>query len=126
MSGAELKEKLAAQGIKQIELARLMKVPQQNISVIFKSTDIKSGTLEKIAKALNRDMSFFYPMPSYSQDQAKVHNTGVINTCDGDADIHYNSDRMIEMLNEQLKAKDEQMQVKDRQIDELMNIIKNK
>lgn len=125
MSGKEVKDRLAAIGIKQIELARMLKVPQPNISGMFNSKDVKSGMLERIAAAIGKDMRFFYPELAQPCSNS-VHNSGVISTSAGDADICYNSDKVIEMLNDQLKTKDDQLLARDKQIADLIQIIGNK
>lgn len=60
MTGEELKKKLDAVGISYAEVARKLGVFPQSFNKTLKANDVGSGTLEKIGKILDKDMSFFY------------------------------------------------------------------
>ena len=64
MDGKTLKEKLAKTGLSHAEIARRIGVSPQSFSQSLKSSDIKTGLLETLCKALGKDMSFFYDIPS--------------------------------------------------------------
>lgn len=114
MSGDDLKRCLTEIGVKQIELARMLNMSQQGLSAILQSKDIKSGTLEKIAEVLDKDMSLFYAC----LNKSAVSNNSVINGING-TNIHYVGDRVVEILESQIAAK-------DKQIETLMNLLQSK
>ena len=62
MTGENLRNVLYINKINQSKLATMLGVSQQSLSQLFKADDVKSGWLERIAAALGKDMSFFYPM----------------------------------------------------------------
>lgn len=62
MTGQELKAIIDKSGVRQVEIARRLGMSHQNFTALFITKDVKSGTLEKICKAIDRDMSMFYPI----------------------------------------------------------------
>lgn len=61
MSGKELKEILAAEGINLSELARdLGYANDQRLHSALKAEDVKSGLIEAIARVTNKSIGFFY------------------------------------------------------------------
>lgn len=61
MSGKELKEILAAEGINLSELARLLGFANdQRLHSALKAEDVKSGLIESIARVTNKSIGFFY------------------------------------------------------------------
>ena len=64
MTGEELKRKLDGTGLSQAEIARRLGVIPQSMTQYFKADDVRSGTLERLCEVLNKDMSFFYDIPS--------------------------------------------------------------
>lgn len=104
MDGKQLKRVISGVGIKQSRLAEILQTTPQNINSLFQAKDVKSGTLERIAEGLGTDMSLFYNIA-----RSVTNNNGqVVNS--SNKDIHYNSDKVIEIMNEQLKAKDRQIE----------------
>lgn len=61
MTGKELKAKLIGCGVSQSEIARRLEISQQSFNQSMLVNDVKSGLLERIAKAIDVPMSFFYP-----------------------------------------------------------------
>lgn len=61
MTGKELKDKLAKQGIPASAIAEKIGISPQAINSTFNAADVKSGTLERIANVLGVEMSIFYP-----------------------------------------------------------------
>ena len=61
MTGKELKAKLIGCGVSQSEIARRLDISQQSFNQSMLVNDVKSGLLERIAKAIDVPMSFFYP-----------------------------------------------------------------
>ena len=104
MEGKRLQKIISDMGVKQVTIAEILGMSAQSVSMLFKVKDVKSGILERIAEGLEKDMSIFYPVGRYV-----TNNSGqVVNSAH--KDIHYNSDKVIEILNEQLKAKDRQIE----------------
>lgn len=64
MTGEQLKVRLTKEGLQLKDVAHLLSMSQQNFSALLKVKDVKSGTIEKIAEALGKDMTFFYPTPN--------------------------------------------------------------
>lgn len=59
MNGQELKTKLKDLGITQVRVAEILGVTSQTVNSMMKNASIKIGTLEKIAKAIGKDISIF-------------------------------------------------------------------
>jgi hypothetical protein len=60
MSGDDVKKKLSENGYKLVDIAAILGVIPQNLHSILKSDDVKTGVLEKIAFAINKDICFFF------------------------------------------------------------------
>lgn len=60
MDGRHLKRKLLEAGTTQKDLATFLGITAQSLSSVLSAKDVKSGTIERIAKALNLPVSFFY------------------------------------------------------------------
>lgn len=73
MNGEKVREELEFRRINYSQLARDMGVAPQNVTSLFNSPDVKSGSLEAIAKALGSDMSMWYP------ELAPKGNTNIAN-----------------------------------------------
>lgn len=104
MTGELLKEKVLATRIPFNEIAMKIGVTAQSLNSTFKSMDVRSNTIEKIAQALDVDMSFFYPvktqMTMSNNDDARYNTmTGNIE-CNGE---------IVQQLLELLRKKDEQI-----------------
>lgn len=104
MEGRRLQQIISELGIKQVNIAEILGISPQGLNMIFKTKDVKSGVLERIAEGLGKDMSMFYHV-----GRNVTNNSGqVVNSAS--KDIHYNSDKVIEIMSEQLKAKDRQIE----------------
>lgn len=77
MSGTELKQILNAAGVNFTQVARMLGMSQQNFYNLFVAQDVKSGTLERISKAIGRDMSMFYPLPTQAATVTGDNSTAV-------------------------------------------------
>lgn len=106
MEGNRLKTILSNLGYRQTDIAVMLGMTQQNLSAIFKSADVRSGILEKIAEGTGHDMSMFYNIPAGGM--VMNNNANVVNAAN--KDINYNSDEVIRMMNEQLRTKDRQIE----------------
>ena len=74
MSGEELKAKIKAKGFTLREVAERLGESPQNLQGWLKSHDVKSGQIERIAKAMGESVSYFYnELPLYSvEDYVRV------------------------------------------------------
>lgn len=68
MTGQELKSKLIEIGKTQKDIAELLGVTAQSLSSVLSAKDVRSGTIEKIAKALGVRISYIYG------ESDKAHN----------------------------------------------------
>jgi len=98
MKGEEVKNILANYNYSQSEIARRMNVSGQCLFKALQSNDIKSGTLEQIAKALGKDMGMFYEIHAQNVNQGNVAG----NFSQG-ADMS----KALELMQAQLEAKDQ-------------------
>ena len=74
MSGEELKAKIKAKGFSLCEIAQRLGETPQNLQGWLKCKDVKSGQIERIAKAMGESVSYFYnEQPLYSvEDYVRV------------------------------------------------------
>ena len=60
MKGIEVKKRLQNNGFSLKAVADLMGETPQNLNSMLAAQDIKTGTLERIAKAINKSLYFFF------------------------------------------------------------------
>lgn len=60
MEGKVLKRKIAELNVTQLDLANKLEVTPQSLSSILHAKDVRSGTIERIAKVLNVPVCFFF------------------------------------------------------------------
>jgi transcriptional regulator with XRE-family HTH domain len=60
MTGQELKAKLIEAGKTQKDIAEILGVTAQSLSSVLSAKDVRSGTIEKIAKAIGVNVSYIY------------------------------------------------------------------
>ena len=65
MSGKELRELLASNGILQKDLAKALNITPGSFSQFLKAKDIKTSLLESLCEVLNVKMDFFYKGTKY-------------------------------------------------------------
>ena len=122
MTGAELKERLSTTHISLSEIARRIGVSPQNLNSMFNSEDVKSGVIEKLAKALDVPITFFY------RDSYTITGNNIVNSGDNNA-VNASDDRLISLLmskDEQLTMAMKQTSKAQSQMDELIAMWKNK
>ena len=59
MSGEELRAILKKTGVGITDIAKMLGVPQQNLSQALNAKDVKTGLIESLSKVLNQPLSFF-------------------------------------------------------------------
>jgi len=79
MTGKDLKKILTSKGYTTSLIAEALGKKSQDINQIFtKTEDVKTGLLEKLCKALEVDMTFFYEgteyLPEYSPTEIQQQN----------------------------------------------------
>lgn len=110
MTGKELKEILQAEGVNLSELSKKLGFENdQRLHSALRAEDVKSGLIEKIAKATNKSVGYFYK----SNFAIATENSVAINTTGDDTGTI--SKKFISLLEK-----------KDEQIDRLITIIENK
>lgn len=65
MSGKELRELLASNGILQKDIAKALNITPGAFSQFLRAKDIKTSLLESICEVLNVKMDFFYKGTKY-------------------------------------------------------------
>ena len=110
MKGVDLKDLLRKEGIILSQLAEDLGMSQQNLSAAFTRDDIKSGLLEKMAKALNKPIGFFY-----GETFGPVQSVGDNNTQVTQVAGNYSGAPDSDVL-EILKMKDEQLLLTIKQV----------
>ena len=119
MKGADLKERLKTSHLSMAEIANRIGVSPQSLNSVFNSEDVKSGVLEKLAKALDVPLAFFYG--DVYNVSGNNNATGVNNT------INATDDRLLTLLSnkdEQLTMAMKQTSKAQAQMDDLIAIMK--
>ena len=118
MTGLELKERLLATHISLSEIARRMGIKPQDLNALFNVQDSKTGTIERLAKALDLPIAYFYGDTfniSGSNNATGNNSTNTVNTTD---------DRLLSLLvskDEQLLLAMKQTSKAQEQMDRLLN-----
>ena len=119
MTGQELKQKISASGISQAELARRLEMSTQLMSQALNAADIKTGFLERIARAIGKPMSYFYPEASGEGGEVHVETNSEIVSGTNNGHIGTDQQAVIDRLLEANAKKDEQ-------IDNLIRLLSSK
>lgn len=116
MTGDRIKFLLDELGITQKALSEMLGVTPQSVSAIIAASDVRSGTLEKIANVLGVPMSRFYPAASatITNESSELHvrnNSGVVSgTNNGTISTgQQDTQKLVEMLVEANAKKDQQI-----------------
>lgn len=118
MTGKELKEKIAIKNISSLAIAKQLGISPQALNSTFNASDVKSGTLERIAEVLGVKMSFFYPDDNDRQS-AVVSGNGSVSVA-GNNNVTSNSgDNSV--LKERIVMLERLIEEKERLINVLMD-----
>lgn len=116
MTGDRIKFLLDELGITQKALSEMLGVTPQSVSAIIAASDVRSGTLEKIANVLGLPMSRFYPndAATITNESSELHvrnNSGVVSgTNNGSISTgQQDAQKLVEMLVEANAKKDQQI-----------------
>lgn len=108
MEGKKIKEFLVGKGVTAVDIARRLGMSQQAFSSLLSSDNVKTGTLESVAKALGISPAAFYT--------GENSGTAVVNHAERSTVIG-------KQETAGLAALERQLDVKDGQIDRLLKII---
>lgn len=117
MTGDRIKFLLDELGITQKALSEMLGVTPQSVNAIIAASDVRSGTLEKIANVLGVPMSRFYPndtTTTITNESSELHvrnNSGVVSGTNNGSIITGQQDtqKLVEMLVEANAKKDQQI-----------------
>ena len=116
MTGDRIKFLLDELGVTQKALSEMLGVTPQSVSAIIAASDVRSGTLEKIANVLGVPMSRFYPndtTTTITNESSELHvcsNSGVVSgTINGSISSGQDAQRLVEILVEANAKKDQQI-----------------
>lgn len=116
MTGDRIKVLLDELGITQKALSEMLGVTPQSVNAIIAASDVRSGTLEKIANVLGVPMSRFYPndTTTITNESSELHvrnNSGVVSgTNNGSISTgQQDTQKLVEMLVEANAKKDQQI-----------------
>lgn len=117
MKGTDLKDKLISLGYTMTYIAEKLDIAPQNMNSWFRADDVRSGTIEKLAKVLDIPVSYFYGETAGSiQTVSGSNNTSVAGNSNT---VGMANDILLQLL----KSKDDQLTRSQLQIDELLKII---
>lgn len=115
MTGDRIKFLLDELGVTQKALSEMLGVTPQSVSAIIAASDVRSGTLEKIANVLGVPMSRFYPndAATITNESSELHvrnNSDVVSgTNNGSISAGQDAQRLVEILVEANAKKDQQI-----------------
>lgn len=117
MTGDRIKFLLDELGITQKALSEMLGVTPQSVNAIIAASDVRSGTLEKIANVLGVPMSRFYPndtTTTITNESSELHvrnNSGVVSGINNGSISTGQQDtqKLVEMLVEANAKKDQQI-----------------
>lgn len=116
MTGDRIKFLLDELGVTQKALSEMLGVTPQSVSAIIAASDVRSGTLEKIANVLGVPMSRFYPndAATITNESSELHvrnNSGVVSGINNGSISTGQQDtqKLVEMLVEANAKKDQQI-----------------
>lgn len=99
MDGKTLKEKIRLTGKSQRQIAELLGITPQSVNAILSASDVRSGTIEKLANVLHLPISFFYDDATVWVTKAEASGEGSGASVEGDVNIGDSA-----VLKERIKA----------------------
>lgn len=106
MTGSELKERLLDTRLSLSEISRRMGIKPQDLNALFNVQDTKTGTLERLSKALELPIAYFYGDSYNVQGNGNALATGDHSTASS------SDDRLVSLL----MSKDEQLTLSMKQV----------
>lgn len=114
MEGKDLKSKVTQAGSSQAKIAELLGVKPQTVNSFMTAKDVRSGTIEKIAKVLNKPVSYFYGEEAPAAGSATVTGNNSAASVGGDATVNTTSEELqerIKLLQELLAEKERTIKI---------------
>ena len=112
MKGIDVKKILQKNGFTLKDIASTMGETPQNLNAMLKVEDIKTGVLERIAKSINKDVTFFFGVVDTQKDEIEIINSIV----DNRRQINYLYQRIVDvniLINDYLKIEQEKDYIED-------------
>ena len=123
MTGQELKSKILLIGKSQKDIADLLGVSAQSLSSVLSAKDVRSGTIEKIANALNVPISFLYGEKDNEQNAVASGDSSIaVNNITGNIEAGDTSalQERVKLLEQLLAERERIIEEKERTIKILM------
>ena len=114
MTGDYLKNLILSEGYTINKMAELIGVAQPNLVMLLRHEDVRTGLVEKVAKAMNKPLSFFYGETYGPVSQVNGNNNTSVA---GNDNTVSNDDRLLSLL----VNKDEQLTMSMRQTEKAMD-----
>lgn len=114
MEGEQIKAFLRKKKITVSEVAKRLGTSQQNLAAALSVENVKTGTVEDIARAIGEPVTYFYTGESSG---TAVVNGGTVNG---------NVNGKVDEGNDAVAALVDQLAIKDRQIDRLLGLLEKK
>lgn len=105
MTGANLKSKLEGTNLTMKYIAEKMQISAQSLNQIFKSDDVKSGTIEKLCAALGLPWTYFFDQGVNVNDNEDSFNSNSGKTINELTRIIDEQRKRIDFLTDQLLKK---------------------
>lgn len=74
MKGSEIKEKLVKDGYKLSDVAQGMGITPQSLHKLLLTEDVKTGVVERIATAVNKDVLYFFDVQKDKYEEITLIN----------------------------------------------------
>lgn len=138
MDGKTLKEKIRLTGKSQRQIAELLGITPQSVNAILSASDVRSGTIEKLANVLHLPISFFYEDATVWVTKAEASGEGSGASVEGDVNIGDSAvlkerikslEGIIEQQKVIIEGKEKQINEKDLRIkdkDEMIDLLKSR
>lgn len=124
MSGKELKTCLTALDDSLANVARKLGITSQGLESLFRTKDVKSGTIEKIAKLYNKPISWFYDEKETAPTIVEaVDHSVAANGCISDVKIgdYKELESKVKYLEDLISEKDKRIELQEKLISRLEN-----
>lgn len=125
MTGKELKEKILVANVPLNHIAERLGITAQSLNSCFKGKDVRSNTIERIAKVLNVSISSLYGVDKEQNAIATGNGIAVAgnNNVAGNVTMDDNTavlQERVKFLEQQVKDKESLLEEKERLIKVLM------
>lgn len=119
MNGKQIKEKLKKDGFILSEIAESMQETPQNLQSMLRTTDIKTGVLERIATAINKSLYYFF-------EEENIEETTTVE--EPTSEYLSNANKTVSIPSDAwlvIKQQSASLESKDNQIDRVITLLEN-